>query len=36
MEFMYSGFANISFSIDNKINPLNISYNIVNCRYDFY
>jgi len=31
----YSSFFNISFSIDNLVNPFNISCDFVNLRYDF-
>ena len=32
---MYSSSSNISFSIDNIANPLNLSWDIVDLRYDF-
>ena len=32
IKILHSSFANISFSIDNMINPLNLSYDIINLK----
>ena len=35
IKFLYSSSSNISFSIDNIVNPFNLSWDIVDLRYDF-